>query len=146
MDSQEIEESKGDAQGQLIGELQKNETKMFIFANTFEMLHTKIIGAKKTDNYELYPILQVLEYTAGHLGKRIFDQERASIDDHIKIFILRTQLSAILDYKTTSKLFGHVFGESVNSKHSIFEDHFNPQAAISLTKVYSTILMIARQS
>jgi hypothetical protein len=63
---------------------------MFIFANTFEMLNMKVITKKSVDNYELYPILQVLEYTAGHLGKRIFDTEKASIDDNIKIVILRT--------------------------------------------------------
>lgn len=73
----------------LIGELSKDENKMFIFANTFEMLNTKVITKQSVDNYELYPILQVLEYTAAHLGKRIFDAERASIDDNIKIVILR---------------------------------------------------------
>jgi hypothetical protein len=118
---------------------------MFIFANTFEILHARLLkGDRSVTNFELYPVLQVLEFTAQHLAKRIFDSERASIDDHIKIVILRNQLSHILDYKTTSKIFGHVFGENIHSKHSIFEDFFNPQAAISLTKIYSTILMIAR--
>jgi len=60
--------------------------------------------------------------------------------------ILRNQLVHILDFKTTSKIFGHVFGEAVNKKHSIFEDYFNPQAAIALTKTYSTLLMTSKQS
>jgi len=68
----------------------------------------------------------VLDFTSAHLARRIFDTERASIDDHIKIVILRNPLQHILDYKTTSKIFGQVFGEQVNSKHSIFEDQFNP--------------------
>jgi hypothetical protein len=62
------------------------------------------------------------------------------------ITILRNQLTLIEDFKTTSKIFSHVFGESVQNKHSIFEDSFNPQAAISLTKIYSTIMMISRHS
>ena len=142
MSENEKEEAKQDSQGNMIGELKKDEGKMFIFANTFELLHTKLLDSD--NNFELYPVLQVLEYTSQHLARKIFDTERASIDDHIKIVILRNQLSHILDFKTTSKIFGHVFGEQVNSKHSIFEDFFNPQAAISLTKIYSTILMIAR--
>jgi len=60
------------------------------------------------------------------LGRRIFDLENASIDDYIMTTILRNQLSAILDFKTTSKIFGHIFGENVNNKHSIFDDYFNP--------------------
>jgi hypothetical protein len=100
---------------------------MFIFANTFEMLHTKLLtDAKESDNFELYPLFQVLEYTSGHLSKRLFDTVNASIDDPIKITLLRYQLHALLDYKTTSKLFGQIFGEKVDSKHSIFEDQFNP--------------------
>lgn len=51
-----------------------------------------------------------------------------------------------MDFKTTSKLFGTIFGEQVDKKHSIFEDSFNPQAAIAITKVYSKILLISRQS
>ena len=142
MSENEKEEAKQDSQGNMIGELKKDEGKMFIFANTFELLHTKLLDSD--NNFELYPVLQVLEYTSQHLARKIFDTERASMDDHIKIVILRNQLSHILDFNTTSKIFGHVFGEQVNSKHSIFEDFFNPQAAISLTKIYSTILMIAR--
>lgn len=30
-------------QGNLIGELSKNESKMFIFANTFELLHVHLL-------------------------------------------------------------------------------------------------------
>lgn len=55
-------------------------------------------------------------------------------------------MAPILDFKTTSKIFGHVFGETVTSKHSIFDDQFNLEAAISLTKVYSTILMLAKHN
>lgn len=52
----------------------------------------------------------------------------------------------LLDHKTTSKLFGLVFGEQVDKKVSLFHDSFNPQAAISLTKIYSNVLMIAKDS
>ena len=117
---------------------------MFIFSNTFELLHTKLIT--ELNSYDVYPILQVLESTVQHLSRRIFDLENASIDDYIMTTLLRNQLVIILEFKTTSKIFGHVFGETVNKKHSIFEDSFNPQAAISLTKVYSTILMISKSS
>ena len=72
--------------------MQKSETKMFIFANTFELLHTKLIEQKPCSNFDIYPILQVLEYTCSHLARKIFDSERASIDDHIKIVILRNQI------------------------------------------------------
>ena len=124
MNEEEKEEQKKDIQGNLIGELQKDERKMFIFANTFEFLHTKLITEMTT--FEVYPILQVLESTVQHLGRRIFDLDNASIDDYIMTTILRNQLSAILDFKTTSKIFGHIFGENVNNKHSIFDDYFNP--------------------
>ena len=97
---------------------------MFIFANTFELLHTKFINEMTT--FEVYPILQVLESTVQHLSRRIFDLDNASIDDYIMTTILRNQLVLILDFKTTSKIFGHIFGETVDKKHSIFEDSFNP--------------------
>ena len=35
---------------------------MFIFANTFELVHLKLINYM--NSYELYPILQVLESTS----------------------------------------------------------------------------------
>jgi hypothetical protein len=92
---------------------------MFIFANIFELLHTRVVDTQPAD---VFPMLQVLEMTSQHLARRIFDSERASVDDHIKIVILRNQLSHMLDFKTTSKIFGHVFGETVHSKHSIFDD------------------------
>lgn len=68
----------------------------------------------------------MLEYGVQHLGRRIFDLENASIDDYIMTVILRNQLVPILDFKATSKVFGHIFGENVNNKHSIFDDNFNP--------------------
>jgi hypothetical protein len=62
---------------------------MFIFANTFELLHTRLLGSLAYDNFGLYPVLQVLADTVAHLPKQAFDSERASIDDHIKVLILR---------------------------------------------------------
>lgn len=141
------EEKKGDASsvsGNAVNEVNKEERKMFIFANTFEIMLEKLISEMNT--YEIYPVFQVLEITVNHLSKRVFDHENASIDDYIMTIILRNQLSTILDFRTTSKVFGLVFGESIKSKHSIFEDEFNPQAAISLTKVYSSILMTCSKS
>ena len=44
----------------------------------------------------------------------------------------------------TSNLFGIVFGQSQDPKAAIFGPTFNPQAAICLTKVYSTFLMLTR--
>ena len=82
-----------------------------------------------------------MESTVSHLSRRLFDLDSASIDDYILTQLLRNQLSLLLDFKSTSKLFGVVFGENLKTKHSIFDDHFNPQAVIALTKVYSTILM-----
>lgn len=77
---------------------------MFIFSNTFEFLHTYLIN--EMDTYSLLPVLQVLEQTSLHLSRRIFDLENASIDDYIMTTILRSQLIYILDFKTTSKIFG----------------------------------------
>lgn len=84
---------------------------MFIFANTFELLHTKLLHEHNA--YEMYPVLQVLETTVSHLSRRVLDTENASIDDYILVTILRNQLRLIEDFKTTSKIFGFVFGESV---------------------------------
>ena len=144
MNEEEKEEAKRESEGHLITELRKDERKMFIFANMFELMLTTLINQMTA--FEIYPVFQVLESTVQHLSRRIFDLDNASVDDYIMTTILRNQLSMILDFKTTSKIFGLIFGESVKSKHSIFDDAFNPQAAISLTKIYSTILMISRQS
>lgn len=108
-------------------ETNKDERKMFIFANTFELLHNHLVH--KLTAFEIYPILQCLELTVGHLSRSIFDMQRSSIDEYIMTLLLRHQLRAILEYDTTSKLFGTVFGERVSSKtqkYSIFEDTFNP--------------------
>ncbi len=74
------------------------------------------------DTFEIYPVLQCLQVTVNHLSRAIFDPNRSVVDDHILVIILRNQVSAILDFKTTAKLFGHIFGEKVNKKISIFED------------------------
>lgn len=87
MNEEEKEEEKKDLQGNLINELQKNERKMFIFANTFELLHSKLIN--ELNAYDIYPVFQVLEATVQHLSKRTFDLENASIDDYIMTTILR---------------------------------------------------------
>lgn len=42
-------------QGTMIAELQKNDHKMFIFANTFELLHTRLL--QNLNNFDLYPVL-----------------------------------------------------------------------------------------
>ena len=98
------------------------------------------------DGFGIYSALQCLEVTVHHLPRSIFDMSRSTVDDYIMTILLKNQLQAILDYKTTSKLFGTVFGERADKeKHSIFEDTFNPQAAISLTKIYSTILITAHK-
>lgn len=55
--SEKEEVKGGGSSDSVIGELSKNEAKMFIFANTFEMLNTKVITKQTVDNYELYPIL-----------------------------------------------------------------------------------------
>ena len=67
------------------------------------------------------------------MSRRIFDTENASIDDYIMTVILRNQLVYLLDFRTTSRIFGHIFGEESIAnplpnikKHSIFEDTFNP--------------------
>ena len=52
--------------------------------------------------------------------------DNASIDDYVMTVILRNQLTHLLDYKTTSRIFGLVFGEQVDKKVTIFEDEFNP--------------------
>jgi hypothetical protein len=131
----------------MIVETSKEERKMFIFANTFELLHLHLVH--KLTAFEMYPIFQCLELTVGHLSRSIFDMQRSSIDEYIMTLLLRHQLRAILEFDTTSKLFGTVFGERISlktQKHSIFEDTFNPQAAASLAKIYTTILMISKQA
>lgn len=108
----------------MIVETKKSERKMFIFSNTFELLLTHMVT--KTDVFGFYPALQCLEVTVNHLSRSIFDQNRSVVDEYIMTLILRNQLSTILDFKTTSKLFGTIFGERVDKRHSIFEDSFNP--------------------
>jgi hypothetical protein len=51
-----------------------------------------------------------------------------------------------MDFKTTNKVFGFIFGEKFDKKVSIFEDQFNPQAAIAVTMIYSTIIMTSRMA
>jgi len=100
---------------------------MFIFANTFELLNTVFIT--KMNVFDVYPVLQCLQVTVNHLSKAIFDPNRSLVDDHILVIILRNQVMSIVDFKTTSKLFGSIFGEKpVNRKEnfSIWEDSFNP--------------------
>mmetsp|Transcript_10499 Transcript_10499/g.10558 ORF Transcript_10499/g.10558 Transcript_10499/m.10558 type:complete len:101 (-) Transcript_10499:6-308(-) len=87
MDQKEMEESKKDSEGYLINEAQKSEKKMFIFANTFELMHQRLIGYMNA--FEIYPVLQVLESTAFHLSRKTFDTENASIDDYIMTLVLR---------------------------------------------------------
>lgn len=49
-----------------------------------------------------------------------------------------------MDYKTTQNIFGQIFGEQMDRKISIFDDKFNPQAAICITSVYSSILVATK--
>lgn len=128
----------------MLPEIEKSERKMFIFGNTFDILLQHMVY--KYDNFEMYPALQCLEITVAHLTRAIFDPSRSLVDEYIMTLILRSQLQTILDFKTTSVLFGAVFGEKYDKKKSIFDDSFNPQAAIAITKIYSTILLISRQS
>jgi len=128
----------------VLGEHLKEERKMFVFSNTFELLHQRLIA--ELNQYEILPALQVLELTAPHLSRRLFDLERASVDDYIMTTVLRNQLVTMLDFKTTSKVFGLVFGEQVNKKVSIFHDSFNPQAAVALNKVFASVLMTCKDS
>ena len=144
LDEEESKHAQREAEGNQIPETQKSERKMFIFSNTFELLLTHLIY--KIDVFEMYPALQCLEVTVQHLTRSIFDTSRSVVDEYILTLILRRQLQTILDFKTTSKLFGTIFGERVDKRHSIFEDTFNPQAAIAITKVYSTILLISSKS
>lgn len=100
---------------------------MFIFANTFELLHSHFI--KTMNAFEFYPVLQCLEVLVNHLSRSIFDMQRSSVDEYIMTLILRNQMRAILEFEITSKLFGTIFGEKISKdfeKHSIFEDCFNP--------------------
>lgn len=70
-----------------MNELEKKEDKMFIFANTFELLQKKLI--LEMDQYSVYPVLLVLESTVHHLSRRIFDIENSSLDEYILTTILR---------------------------------------------------------
>ena len=124
LDEEEEKQAAREAAGHSIQEHQKSERKMFIFSNTFELLLTHMIY--KMDVFDFYPALQCLEVTVQHLSRSIFDSTRSRVDEYIMTYILRSQLQTILDFKTTSKLFGTIFGERVDKKHSIFEDTFNP--------------------
>jgi hypothetical protein len=62
MDEKEKEEEKKEMMGDMVKEVSKSEKKMFIFSNTFELLHTKLVNEMNT--FEVYPILQVLEQSA----------------------------------------------------------------------------------
>jgi len=41
--------------GEMMIETKKEERKMFIFSNTFELLHTHLV--MKMDAFEMYPVL-----------------------------------------------------------------------------------------
>jgi hypothetical protein len=55
MNEEEKEELKTEQEGNLINELKKNERNMFIFANIFELMHTKLLSEMNT--FEIYPVL-----------------------------------------------------------------------------------------
>lgn len=65
----------------MIAETAKSERKMFIFANTFELLLTHMVI--KMDVFDFYPALQCLEVTVQHLTRSIFDTSRSLVDDYI---------------------------------------------------------------
>ena len=65
----------------MIAETAKSERKMFIFANTFELLLTHMVI--KMDVFDFYPALQCLEVTVQHLSRSIFDPSRSLVDDYI---------------------------------------------------------------
>jgi len=113
-DKVSAEESKSTAMGELMVETSKDERQMFIFANTFELLHCHLVRCM--DAFQMYPVLQCLEVTVGHLSRSIFDMQRSSIDEYIMTLLLRNQLRSILEFETTSKLFGTIFGERVSLK------------------------------
>jgi len=61
LDEEETKQAQQEAKGDAIPETKKNERKMFIFANTFELLLTHMIY--KVDVFDFYPALQCLEVT-----------------------------------------------------------------------------------
>ena len=71
LDEEETKQASREAQGHMILETQKQERKMFIFSNTFELLLTHMIH--RMDVFEFYPALQCLEVTVQHLTRSIFD-------------------------------------------------------------------------
>ena len=90
MNEEEKGQVEGELRGDLIPELKKQERKMFIFANTFELLHSYLIY--RMDGFEIYPVLQCLEVTVHHLAKSIFDMSRSAVDEYIMTLLLRNQL------------------------------------------------------
>ena len=118
----------------------ENERLMFIFANTFEL----ICSFKQFKTQDVYPMLQTLKMTVVCLPRSLFDTERSYVDEYVLTLILRNQLQSLMEYKTTQSIFGQIFGETLDRKMSIFDDKFNPQAAICITSVYSSVLVATK--
>jgi hypothetical protein len=80
---------------------------MFIFANTFELVCVLDLPIQ-----DAFPLLQILRVLVTNIPKSLFDLERPFVDDYYLSVILRSQLAALFELKTTLKLFALVFGQS----------------------------------
>ena len=118
-------ETKIQIKGTLLPENQKNYDKAFIFANVFTLLQKYFI---KYQTECVSSALSVLDSTVIHLPQKLFSDDENFLDTNFNFFILRNQLSYLVDSRTVKILFGLVLPQS--------SETLNPQSVISLCKIY----------
>ena len=128
-------ENKSEAKGSLLYESQKNEKKMFIFANWFILLNKYFL---KHDLSILSSILQILDNTVVHLPDKLFSEEENYLETNFNMFILKNQLNYLVDSKTVKSLFSQVLPS--NSEMILDE------AVISLWRIYSMLMMLSQRT
>lgn len=127
-------ESSTESKGTLLPESQKNEKKMFVFANIFVLLHKLFI---KTGHDCISSALAVLDKSVIHLPQKLFSDEENFLDTNFNMFILKNQLGYLVDSNTVKTLFSLVLPSNF--------DTMNPQAVLSLCKIYSALMMLSQR-
>lgn len=134
-DEEEKLENKNEIKGSLLYESQKNEKKMFIFANCFILLNKYFL---KNDLNLISSVLQILDNTVIHLPEKLFSEEENYLETNFNMFILKNQLGYLVDSKTVKSLFSQVLPQ-----HS---DMVIDEAVISLCRIYSILMMLSQRT
>lgn len=118
---EEKTENQTEVKGTLLPELQKNQQKMFIFANVFTLLNKHFI---KSQTDCISSALAVLDKTVIHLPSKLFNEDENFLDKNFNFFLLKNQLGYLVDSKTVKTLFTLILPNSFES--------VNPSSVMSL--------------